>query len=313
MASETQTDTNLNTHEKQQLHKIKSADSLEELQRVLNSDSIHNAYFEAKETWYNLREKELDNKPQTGLPGDQVQIDGHSFWVHGVTHSGESTEKEYVHNHVSRFVEEGVTVYCEQGIRPMYFPDLNAACEMDDYRWALETSEKLNLDTDSSNPEFTGITENVDSLTQKAQNLVFQIIDSGSGIYGDTAKQVLGDIASEYLISHENMATGYCFEAYTKTREAARNPEKLHELQNYYKKAFLPQPLEREWLRMHDPELELMTHARNERMADYAVYHNESSSEVHLVVGAAHQPGVVYYLNQYREGNKHINDFELAE
>ncbi|MEF8774370.1 MAG: hypothetical protein V5A37_06600, partial [Halobacteriales archaeon] len=77
-----------------------------------------------------------------------------------------------------------------------------------------------------------------------------------------------------------------------------------------YETAFLPPPIEREWLRRHDPELELVTHARSERQADYAVYHNDDAREVHLVVGAAHQPGVTYYLERHRDGHRSASEFE---
>jgi hypothetical protein len=117
-------------------------------------------------------------------------------------------------------------------------------------------------------------------------------------------------VASAFLMSHEDASTGRDFASFSMSRAAARDPSKLPALQDYYRRAFLPQPLEREWLRRHDPALELLTHARNERMADYGVYHNEGSEDVHLVVGAAHQPGVTYYLEQYRDGKRRVEDFE---
>jgi pheromone shutdown protein TraB len=47
-------------------------------------------------------------------------------------------------------------------------------------------------------------------------------------------------------------------------------------------------------------------------MADYAVFHNDDAEEVHLIVGAAHQPGVVYYLERYRDGRTVPESFELV-
>ena len=69
-------------------------------------------------------------------------------------------------------------------------------------------------------------------------------------------------------------------------------------------------PLEREWLRRHDPELEVVSHGRSERMADYAVA--EGGDAVPLVVGAAHQPGIVYYLERHRDGGRQLEGFEVV-
>ncbi|MDY7083147.1 MAG: hypothetical protein SXQ77_12270, partial [Halobacteria archaeon] len=238
--------------------------------RVTGTSSEHDAYFEAKRDWYELMEDELPLPSSEGLPGDTVVIDGHEFHVHGVTHAGTDEERDFLREHVSASVENGAFVYCEQGIRSMYFCDFSGACEMDDYRWAMKKCDELGIDSHVELPEggFDGFVENIDSFTAEFRHAVFKLIDSGGGIYGDGFKNTLGNLASDFFTSHENMATGDDFEAYTKARDAAKNPSKLGELQRYYKKKFLPQPLEREWLRRHDREVELMTHARNERMAD---------------------------------------------
>jgi hypothetical protein len=109
------------------------------------------------------------------------------------------------------------------------------------------------------------------------------------------------------------MATGEDFASFVLARRAAENPERLGALQRYYETAFLPQPVEREWLRRHDPELEAVSHARNERMADYVVFHADGEETVHLIVGAAHQPGVVYYLERHRDGLRDVEGFDLVE
>ncbi|MDY6765257.1 MAG: hypothetical protein SV377_06195 [Halobacteria archaeon] len=295
------------------LRKIRSAEDLSDLVKITEENSEHDAYFEAKRRWYDLREKELPPSSDGGLPGDCITIDGHKFCVHGITHADTQEEREFLHKHVSRFVEEGATVYCEQGIRSMYFSDFPDVCEMDDYLWAMKRCKEL--DIESHIPGFQQsdlgeLVENINSLTSQFREVTFSLINSGADLYGDEFKRALGDVASDFLMSHENMATGEDFESFTKTREAAKDPKKLIDLQNYYKRAFLPQPLEREWLRRHDRELELVTHARNERMADYVVYHNEDAEEVHIIVGAAHQPGVVYYLQKYRDGEKKSGNFE---
>lgn len=54
----------------------------------------------------------------------------------------------------------------------------------------------------------------------------------------------------------------------------------------------------------------LVTHARNERMAEYVMYHAEDETNVHVIVGAAHQPGVRYYLEAFRDGEKTLTGFE---
>lgn len=318
MASEPEdgSDSELGPTERDRLGELRSAEDLSDLVKLTGAGSEHDAYFEAKREWADLRARELDARaPADGLPGNCVVIDGHEFWVHGVTHAGTRAEREFLREHVSRFVEGGATVYCEQGIRSMYFSDFPGVCEMDDYLWAMKRCEELDVESHLSG--FSGsrvedAVEDIDTLTSQFQDAVFSLIRSNSGRYGEAFAATLGSLASAFLTSHEDLATGDDFESFTKTRRASNNPENLADLQRYYAKTFLPQPLEREWLRRHDRELELVTHARNERMADYAVFHNEDAKEVHLIVGAAHQPGVTYYLEQYRDGEKHTEDFQLV-
>ncbi|MDY6819973.1 MAG: hypothetical protein SVG88_15045 [Halobacteriales archaeon] len=292
---------------------IRTAETLADLVAITGTDSEHAAYFAAKQLWADHRADTLDSTPPTdSLPGDCVTIDGHRFCVHGITHADTAAEGDYLRDHVSRLLENGATVYCEQGIRPMYFRELPAVCAMDDYRWAMQRCQALDVESHLSDvpSEFAGVTEEFDTLRAQAQDAVFSLIESGRDVYGDQFETALGDVASSLFTSHENAATGDDFESFQLTRRAAQDPSALIELQNYYKRTFLPQPLEREWLRRHDPELELLTHARNERMADYAVYHNEDATEVHLIVGAAHQPGVTYYFEQYRDGSRTNTGFE---
>lgn len=316
----------LTPDERKRFEAIRAATSLSDLAALTGADSEHEAYFAAKREWYALQEKRLAAEPPAdvadGIPGECVDIDGHTFCVHGVTHADTQAEGEFLREHVSRLVEAGETVYCEQGIRPMYFADFPDVCAMDDYRWALHRCRELDIDShldELSGPEsganadsesFEGILEDIDSMTSQFRDATFALIDSGSDVYGERFAAALGDVASDFFTSHEDVATGSDFEAFRKSKEAATNPGKLPELQDYYRKAFLPQPLEREWLRRHDRELELVTHARNERMADYARYHNEDAERVHLVVGAAHQPGVVYYLERHRDGERNLDGFE---
>jgi hypothetical protein len=40
--------------------------------------------------------------------------------------------------------------------------------------------------------------------------------------------------------------------------------------------------------------------------------HATGADPVHLVVGAAHQPGVIYYLSAYRDGEWSYGEFEMV-
>ena len=178
---------------------------------------------------------------------------------------------------------------------------------MDDYEWATRRDEP------SGERSFAGTLEELDSLTAPLQDAAFALVDAGVSLYCDRFRDLLGAVADAVFTTHESAATGEEFEAFSRRRRAAADPSRLGALQRYYGRAFLPQPLEREWLWRHDPDLERLTHARNERMADYAVYHNETVPTVHLVVGAAHQPGVRYYLEEHRDGERSADGFELVD
>jgi hypothetical protein len=319
--------------ERTRLDAIRTAASLAALADVTRTDSEHDAYFAAKDEWRRLRGAELaveglpdcasdasdatdataegtDTTAEDGadLPGSCVEIDGHRFHVHGITHGDTDAERSFLRDHVQRFRERDASVYCEQGIRGLYFRDIDGVCAMDDYRWAMRECRDRGLDSHAADavPEFDGLAEEVDSLTNSFREAAFSLIDDAGDVYGDRFRDALGDVASAFLTSHESVATGSDFASFALSREAAADPTRLRDLQYYYERAFLPQPLEREWLRRHDPELEIVTHARNERMADYAVAHNDAASEIHLIVGAAHQPGVRYYLEEIRDGEREV-------
>jgi len=298
------------------LDAVRSAGSLSELTDVFDADSEHDVYFEAKRLWREHTDGWFESSydGDGAFPGDRIVVDGHEFHVHGVTHSGTDEEREFLRKHVSSFHEGGATVYCEQGIRPLYFEDYPGACEMDDYRWSVEKLNELDVEDpafDIPPSEFKEVSENVDGMKSKLRDSVFALVESGRAIYGERFTEAVGDVVSDLLTSHVDASRGDDFESFRLTREVARNPERLGELQAYYRRKLLPQPIESDWMRKHDPEIEVLTHARNERMADYAVYHNEDDEEVHLIVGAAHQPGVVYYLERHRDGERTVKDFEL--
>lgn len=306
----------LTANEQTFLTSVRDATSLSELADVVGTGSKHAAYLDARERWKSLREGRLfPPDVSCGLPGDVVDINGHEFWVHGITHADTAAERTAVQSAVDDFLAAGATVYCEQGIRPMYFDTAGGICEMDDYRWALQECKTLAVDshvTDVFDGNMESISEQVTEFASQFRDVVFSWIDTGEEFYGAGVERVLGDLASDWVTTHEDLATGRSFEAFTLREAAADDPGQLGELQQYYRLSFLPQALEREWLRSHDPELEIVTHGRNERMADYAVYHNETAPKVHLIVGAAHQPGVVEYLRAHRDGKRTTNEFELA-
>ncbi|WP_435346095.1 hypothetical protein [Haloarchaeobius sp. HRN-SO-5] len=306
----------LTPDERALLADLRAASSLADLQSLFDVDDEHEAYFAAKREWTDLHERRRHTDEGDGLPGDAVTIDGTTFHVHGITHADTDEEGRFLRRHVSQFVDAGHAVLCEQGIRPMYFSDFPAVSAMDDYRWATARCRDRGLDSSVSSmlpPGFDSLADDIESLTSEFRRATFSLIEAGSDVYGDVFAAALGDLASDFLTGYEGMATGAEYESFTKSRRAARNPAELVHLQRYYRAAFLPQPVEREWLRRHDPKLELVTHARNERLADYAVYHADDAETVHLVVGAAHQPGVVYYLERFRDGERRLDGFELAD
>lgn len=314
MASDVET--SLSDAERERLEALRAATRLSDLVELTDADDVEAAYFSAKEEWATLRDRELPQAARSEeLPCDEVRVDGSRYVVHGVTHADTDAEREFLRAHVSRFLDDGHEVYCEQGVRPMYFSDMPDVCAMDDYRWALSRAD----DRDPESPlaqaaaEFEGLREDVDAAASRFREAAFSLIHSGEDVYGEAFAEALGDVASSFLTDHEDAATGKDFEAFATSRRAAEDPTRLGELQRYYKTTFLPQPVEREWLRRHDPDLEAVSHARNERMADYAVYHAEDVEAVHLVVGAAHQPGVRYYLERHRDGHRDVSGFELVE
>lgn len=311
MVLDTGSDSEAGAPGRRQLARIRSADSLDDLTTVVHADSIDEAYVRAKRLW--SRRPVTTTGTRDGLPGTRVTVDGVAIVVHGITHAGTDAERTAVRRHASDAAD--ADVYCEQGIRSMYLTDFADVCAMDDYRWAMQRCADLGSEhrlSDLPRSEFQGLRESLEGVGDDLREAAFAVIESGSALYGDDFSATLGAVASDVFTDAEDLATGEDFEAFRRTRRAAEDPTALAALQEYYRRVLLPQPLEREWLRRHDRELELITHARNARMADYVV-HEAEGARVEVIVGAAHQPGVRYYLEQYRDGTRERADFDYVD
>lgn len=285
------------------LEAIEAATSLSALVSHFNVSTEHEAYLAAKAVWRTAVEVSIDYVGV--LPGTVVEVDGVPFWIHGVTHAGTDAERRFLREEIDDRLADGATVYCEQGIRRMYFQDMDAVCAMDDYRWAMARCQELGIRShveEFVEEDLEGLPDALSDISDEFRETTFSLIEAGRGLYGDRYARALGDVASAFLTSHADMATREEYEAFTLSGRAANDPSSLADLQAYYHRSFLPQPLEREWLRRHDAELEIVTHARNERMAAYALDHYGDSTAVHLIVGAAHQPGIAYYLKAAADG-----------
>jgi hypothetical protein len=313
--SEREPSDSLSEKQHERLAAIRSSETLAGLQALTGADSEHDAYLQAKAEWSYLRERALGAPTVSGLPGDTVVVEGQPIRVHGITHADTDAERSFLRRHLRPKVEDGEAVYCEQGIRRMYFTDFSAVCETDDYRWAMHQCRERDIDSHiegqlarSFETEHEG--PDLRSIAGRFREVTFSLIDSGSEVYGDRFASALGDIASDFLMSHSELATGEDFASFKRSRAAANDPDRLVDLQRYYKCAFLPQPVEREWLRRHEPELEIFTHARNERIAAHVLAHASGTDPVHILTGAAHQPGITYYLRAYRDDDWGFEPFE---
>jgi len=299
--------------ERERLAQLKAASTLADLVALTGADDEHDAYVRAKEEWASLRERDPNAAPERdGLPGARVRVDDVTFWVHGITHADTDAERRTVRRHVREYLDRGAAVYCEQGIRQMYLSDVEDVCEVDDYRWAMQACTTDNPGADRAGEEspFDGVVEDFEEFRSTVREAAFSLAESGGDAFGERVRHTIGDVASTVLTSHEALGTADDFTSHDLSRRAAEDPTLLVDLQRYYERSFLPQPLEREWLRRHDPDLELATHARNERMADYVVYHAGETAEVHLIAGAAHVPGVRYYLERHRDGQRDVAGFQ---
>jgi len=67
---------------------IRAVDTLAELVDLFGAESVHEAYFEAKDMWSEaVRECQRELVESAGLPGTTVTVDGTQFHVHGITHA----------------------------------------------------------------------------------------------------------------------------------------------------------------------------------------------------------------------------------
>jgi len=302
----------LTAGERERLAAISGAESLAALASATDAASIHDAYFAAKREWFDLQGRATVEASPDHLPGDCVVVDGQTFCVHGITHADTRAEGRFLRQHAARFLDSGAAVFVEQGVRPMYFSAFDDVYEMDDYNWAMERYAAL-------------------EATPARQRRPRCPVHRGRG----GPRLADGGAARRRLLAHRLRAPplrrvpragargrrvgvpdeprgrlhGDGLRVVLDVPGGRRGPDETRRPPGLLPARVPPQPLEREWLRRHDPALELLTHARNERMADYAVYHSTAET-VHLVVGAAHQPGVTYYLEQHRDGRRQVDDFE---
>jgi hypothetical protein len=308
----------LDADDREWLAAVRETESLAALAELVDEETEHDAYLSAKGTWKRLRERELADPDDTEgpIPGRCIEVGNSIFTVHGITHADTDEERSFLRDGVRTYLDAGATVYCEQGIRPMYFSDMPGVCEMDDYRWAMYHCREQDIDShipgeiEREFSEDDSVGADITAVASQFREETFSLIDSMESVSGSRFASALGDVASDFLTAHEELGTGESFTSFRKSEQAARNPEHLDAIQRYYETAFLPQPLEREWLRRHDPELELFTHARNERLAAYALFHAPAETPVHIITGAAHQPGILYYLEAYRKGEWSYEPFE---
>lgn len=310
-------DRELSMEDRRWLDMVRDTESLEQLRGLTDAATTDEAYFTAKDRWYTLRDLELPPADTSGLPGDTVEVHGQRFHVHGVTHTGTDEERDFVDRHVDGYLDDGADVYCEQGLWRLYFLDQPEVYESDDYDWAGERCRSKDVSERLEGAEVSDVlTRGFDAVAEEAEDVLdvvrdrlFSAVDAGESVYGERFADALGDSLSLLLSDPTALARGDDFQAFRLSRNAAHDPRRLGELQRYYHRRFLPQPLEREWLWSHAPEVEVFTHARNERIADFVVYDAEKP-DVHVVVGAAHQPGVAYYLERHAEGERDVADFE---
>ena len=307
----------LSALERERLDRLRAADTLADLVALTDAATEHDAYLAARAEWRSLMDRRVPPAAPTTdrLPGDGVDLEGTRVVVHGITHADTDAERAFLREHVAGFLEAGEAVYCEQGVRPMYFADMADVRGMDDYRWALERCRDLEVDSRLAATErsFEGLLEDLSDVAATLREAVFSLVDSGADVYGEEFAMALGDVATDFLSNQEDLARAREYEAFVRSQAAAEDPAKLPHLQRYYATVFLPLPLERQWLRRHDAELEVVSHGRSERMADYAAYHADDAPAVHVLTGAAHQPGIRYYLERHRDGHRRRDDLALVE
>ena len=294
---------------------FKAARSIQDLREITEAEGSRDAYLTAKETWRELHrtvDESTGREIKEGIPGREIDLGRTTYKIHGITHAGTREERDFLRRHVKKYIEDGEKVYTEQGIRGMYFDDFDEVKEIDDYSWASEKIERQR----AGELGFDAESEHVDSLKSRVMKKVFSAVSSGEKIYGGKIKHVLGNLASRFLMEPENLGTGENFLSFTLHKEASKNPGKLSVLQSHYEGTFLPQPVEREWLRNQSQELEIYTHSRNERIADYII--NEAGDVwnkdqvIHVITGAAHQPGVLYYIDQYKHGFREPETIDVS-
>ena len=124
----------LSPDERERFERLRAATSLADLQSITDATSPQDAYFSAKDTWRSYANRALNSPPVIdGVPGRTVSVGGVDVHLHGVTHAGTDAERSYLQDRIEDVLSAGHDVYCEQGIRRLYFDAFQDVCEMDDY------------------------------------------------------------------------------------------------------------------------------------------------------------------------------------
>jgi len=290
--------------------------SLDELLETLQKKDAHvrskkQAYKFAKQEWWDLNRKET-YASNNGLPGESVKIGDITYHVHGVNHGFlgvKDNVKDYLRTETKKFLDAGCPVYVEEGFKGVLFEDM-AVEEMTDIRIAIKNYPDY--------IKYAAKRTAVLPLKMVSTGLVFLV----SSIFPNSKKRGI-------------QLSNVLYKTLSDTNSIAN-------LQNATKSYFLPEPLECDWNKDYNKESLLTINKRSEIMAYLALKHESfaqekyeraklggdvsedkepdtiiekivynkiknaknaiGAKEIHVIVGAGHQPGILYYLKKKARG-----------
>ena len=213
-----------------------------------------------------------------GFPATTVMVNGVQYHIHGISHDEQinDTVRKYIRGELERYLSLEHVVLMEQGVSSLIFrgyidndPRLEITfvdlpvVEMDDQSWAKKVDHK-----------------GVRRFREKAKmwrppTTDYDVEDIGC----EVCNHIQADSVDTY---NRSMGDQTC----------------LADLQNYVFSTHLPEQLHRQYLELFYPEEALMVSGRSRRMAEFASQYETRSREIDMVVGAAHQPGIAYYLQE---------------